>query len=156
MWLKKKKKRRGQKTTPVPATVSSPSGIWRFDKKNLKKNFPCDSPCLAYITFLTQSYILIFLPAITYWSRWESCVVKHGWCGASRVGMGVSVSASRLSQAVGALGGGGTTMDGPGWGWRAGGSWDPDILVPGPVVRRGLPVGLLGELVHLGQRNKSK
>lgn len=40
-------------------------------------------------------------------------------------------------------------MDGSGWGWRAGGAWEPDILVPGPVVGRGLPVGLLGELVHL-------
>lgn len=40
-------------------------------------------------------------------------------------------------------------MNGSGWGWRAGGSWEPDILVPGPVVGRGLSVGLLGKLVHL-------
>lgn len=63
--------------------------------------------------------------------------------------MGAAVSASRLYHAGGALGGGGPSMDGSGWGWRAGGAWEPDILVPGPVVGRGLPVGLLGELVHL-------
>lgn len=41
-------------------------------------------------------------------------------------------------------------MDGPGWGWRARGSREPDTLVPGPVGRR-LSVGLLGKLVNLGQ-----
>lgn len=93
----------------------------------------------------------IFLPALTYLSRWESCVVKHGWCGASRVGVRVSVSTSLLAQVWGALGRGGPTMDGSGWGWRAGWYWESDVLVPGPVVRRGLSVGVLGKLVHLGQ-----
>lgn len=68
--------------------------------------------------------------------------------------MGISVSASRLAQTGGYLGGGGPTMDRSGWRWRAGGSWEPDVLIPGPVIRRGLPVGMLGKLVHLGQRNK--
>ena len=45
-------------------------------------------------------------------------------------------------------------MDGSGWGRGTGRSWEPDVLIPRPVVRRGLPVGLLGKLVHLGQRNK--
>lgn len=45
-------------------------------------------------------------------------------------------------------------MEGSGLGWRAGMSrGDPDILVPGPVVRGGLSAGLLGKLIHLGQRN---
>ena len=92
--------------------------------------------------------------ALTYLSRCESCVVQHGWCGASGVGVGVHESASLLSHVWGALGGGGPTVDGSGWGRGAGRSWEPDVLIPGPVVRRGLPVGLLGKLVHLGQRNK--
>lgn len=65
-----------------------------------------------------------------------------------------AISAYRLSQAGGALGRGGPSMNGSGWGWRAGGSWEPDILVPGPVVGRGLPVGLLGKFVHLKKHNK--
>lgn len=86
--------------------------------------------------------------------------MKHGGGGASGVGVGVGVGApvpasrSRLCHAGEALGRGGPSVDGSGWGWRAGGSWESDILVPGPVVRRGLPVGLLREFVHLRQRNK--
>ncbi len=68
--------------------------------------------------------------------------------------MGASVSASRLSQAGGALGGGGATVDGSGWGRRAGRSREPDVLVPGPVVRSGLSVGVLGKLVHLRKRKQ--
>lgn len=48
-------------------------------------------------------------------------------------------------------------MDRSSWRWRAGGSWgswEPDVLIPGPVIRRGLPVGLLGKLIHLGHRNE--
>lgn len=78
--------------------------------------------------------------------------MKDGGGGASGVGVGTPIPASLLCQAGGSLGGGGPSMDGPGWGWRAGGSWEPDILVPGPVVGRGLSVGLLGKLVNLGQR----
>lgn len=61
----------------------------------------------------------------------------------------VSVSASRLPQAGGALRGGGSTMNGSGRGRRARRSWESDVLIPGPVIRWGLPVGLLGQLVHL-------
>lgn len=89
---------------------------------------------------------------LSYLSGGESCVVKHGGGGASGVGMGAPIPASYLCQARGSLGGGGASVDGPGWGRRAGGSWEPDVLVPGPVVGWGLSVGLLGKLVNLGQR----
>lgn len=47
-------------------------------------------------------------------------------------------------------------MAGSGWGWEPRVPRvprNPDVLVPGPVVRGGLSVGLMGELIHLGQRS---
>lgn len=127
----------------IPASDSLVCPIYRY--------FPHDKRLsLAYGTYNTfHTYT-----ALSYLSRCEPCVVQHGWCWASGIGVGVHESASLLSHVWGALGGGGPTVDGSGWGRGAGRSWEPDVLIPRPVVRRGLPVGLLGKLVHLGQRNK--
>lgn len=90
----------------------------------------------------------------TYVRRWESSVVKRGGSGASGVGEGDPIPTSCLCQVGEAMGGGRPSMDGSSWRWRSRGPWEPHILVPGPVVRRGLPVGLLGKFVHLRQSKR--
>lgn len=65
--------------------------------------------------------------------------------------MAVPIPAPRLCEAGGGLRGRGAPMDGSGWWSGAGRSWESDVLIPRPVVWRGLPLGLVGELVNLDQ-----
>lgn len=95
-----------------------------------------------------------FNTAPTHLSGWESRVLSQRWCGASSVGLGASIFPHLLAQTLGPLGGGGATMDGPGWWRRSRGSREPLVLMPTPVIRMWLSVKLLGNLINLGQRNK--
>lgn len=92
---------------------------------------------------------------ITYMWSCEAWVWKHVRRGASRVGMDVPKSAPRLCHAGGALRWRRPSMDGSGWRRWASRTRESDVLVPGPVVRSGLSVRLMGKLVNLGQMNYS-
>lgn len=70
------------------------------------------------------------------------------------MGLGASIFPYVLAQTLGPVGGGGATKDRPGWWRRSGGSGKPAVLMPAPVIRMGLSVKLLGNLINLGQRNK--